>query len=74
MKDEYDNNEFKSIYDNNNTLVLADVPGAGKTTSCKNYDKECLIITPFNKLSLENIKDGLKSITFNSWSILSNQN
>ena len=45
------NNEFKEIYDKQNTLTLAELPGAGKTTSCKKYDNNCLIVTPFNKLA-----------------------
>jgi hypothetical protein len=65
LKDEYDNQEFKEIFDESNTLVLGEAPGVGKSTSVKNYDPNCLFITPFNKLSQENKKDGIESITSN---------
>ena len=51
--DEYSNEEFKKIFDKENTLILADDAGAGKSYACKAYDEEILFITPFNKLAIE---------------------
>ena len=65
LQNEYDNTEFKEIYDKENTLTTADLPGSGKTTSIYNYDNDVLIICPFNKLVQENIKNGYDSITNN---------
>ena len=61
--DEYNNEEFKNIFDQYNTLVIGPA-GTGKSKSLKNYDKNVLFITPFNKLSIENRKVEIESITF----------
>ena len=61
---EYNNDEFKNIFDNHNVLVKGGA-GSGKSQSIKNYDNKALFITPFNKLSIENKKSGIESITFN---------
>ena len=37
--------------------------GSGKNIALKNYDKNALFITPFNKLSIENKKSCINSIT-----------
>ena len=63
VKDEFNKEEFKNIFDNNNTLVIG-CAGSGKSQSLKNYDGGSLFITPFNKLSIENRKAGIESITF----------
>ena len=65
IKDEYNKEEFKNIFDNHQTIVLGDMPGVGKSTSVKLYDPDCLFVTPFNKLSQENKRDGIESITNN---------
>ena len=66
IKNEFDNNEFKEIFDNSNhTIVKATLPGCGKTTSIKNYDNKTLFICPFNKQCQENMIEGINSITFN---------
>jgi len=66
IKDEFDNKEFKEIFDNSNhTIVKATLPGCGKTTSIKNYDNKTLFICPFNKQCQENMIEGINSITFN---------
>jgi len=65
INDEYDNAEFKIIFDNNNTLVKGGA-GEGKSYCIKKYDENSLFVTPFNTLSIENKKDGIESITFNN--------
>jgi hypothetical protein len=65
INNEYDRTEFKNIFENINTLVLGDCASAGKSTAVKNYDENCLFVTSFNKLSIENKKEGFESIIFN---------
>ena len=66
MKDEYDKNEMKELLqNNNNTIVIANLPGSGKTTAIKNSGYKVLFVTPYNKLCQELRKEGYDSITLN---------
>ena len=103
IKDEYDMNEIFKIYDKNNLLITADLPGSGKSESVKYYMKyrgfrserdengnytfyklnnltekqyitneqikenvnKSLVITPYNTLCDDYIKDGFNAITLN---------
>ena len=66
IKDEFDNKEFKEIFDNSNhTIIKGTLPGVGKSTSVKNYENEkTLFICPYNKQCQENRIEGIDSITY----------
>jgi len=64
IKDEYDDNEFKKVFDENNRILIkSELPGCGKTESVKRYCKETLFVCPFNELALEMKKEGYDVIT-----------
>jgi hypothetical protein len=69
--DEYDDKELaKVLLENNKTLILSELPGAGKTTSlikaCKINKWRVLVICPYNNLSRSIKKDfKIDSITLN---------
>ena len=67
INDEYDNKEFKEVFDNNDrTMILGIYPGVGKTTCVKNYeDHNILFISPYNKLCQELQKNGFVALTLN---------
>lgn len=69
VQDEWNKEETSKVVANNNlTRVLADVPGAGKTTLFKNWFKSGingLFVTPYNNLACELIKEGFIAITLN---------
>jgi len=54
----------KYIQENNNILVIGDYAGVGKSTLCKNFDKESLFVCPYNKLCQVLRTEGYKSITY----------
>jgi hypothetical protein len=59
---EYDAAEFALIFESNsNVLVLADIPGAGKTYALKTYMRDkgaaALFVTPYNALA-DDLKKG----------------
>ena len=44
INDEYDNKEFKDVFDNNDkTMILGIYPGVGKTTCVKNYENHNIL-------------------------------
>jgi len=57
INDEYNQEEFKNIYDNHNRTIIIGAGGNGKSYSVKKYDDDILFITPFNKLSIKINKD-----------------
>ena len=65
--DEYDDNEFKQLFDNNNrTMILGALPGVGKSSAVKRFaNHNTLFISPYNKLAQEMRKDGFVGITLN---------
>jgi 5-methylcytosine-specific restriction endonuclease McrA len=65
--DEYDDNEFKQLFDNNNrTMILGALPGVGKSSAVKRFaNHNTLFISPYNKLCQELKKDGFVAITLN---------
>ena len=67
IKDEYDNNEFKNIFDKmtGGTMLTGEYPGAGKSTVVKNYGIRQLFVVPGNVLALENRAEGFDAITVN---------
>jgi hypothetical protein len=66
LKDEYDTNEINKIIDQNKTVLFKGLyPGVGKSTACKNYDKDLLIVLPYNKQCKTMKKEGYNAITFN---------
>ena len=67
IKDEYNNDEFKQLFDSNNrTMILGDLPGVGKSTCVKRYENHnILFISPYNRLCQELRKDGFTAITLN---------
>jgi hypothetical protein len=68
IKDEWDENEFKNVFDNNNRIILQGVyPGVGKTTAVEKYakNKKALFICPNNRLVQKIISDGFDTITLN---------
>ena len=67
IKDEYNNDEFKQLFDSNNrTMILGDLPGVGKSTCVKRYENHnILFISPYNRLGKELRKDGFTAITLN---------
>jgi len=67
LNNEYDLSEIKQVLQaNNRTIICADIPGAGKSTSIKNCGFELLFVTPYNKLSQELRKDGFDSVTLHN--------
>jgi hypothetical protein len=67
LNNEYDLSEIKQVLQaNNRTIICADIPGAGKSTSIKNCGAELLFVTPYNKLSQELRKDGFDSVTLHN--------
>lgn len=54
----------KYLSDKKAVLVKGLYPGVGKSTLCKNFDKNSLFILPYNKLCQELKKDGFNAITF----------
>lgn len=72
LKDEYDEHEIaNTILKYKRLIILADVPGAGKTQACKIFSKinhkKTLFVTPTNNLALSLKKDGFDSITLCSF-------
>jgi hypothetical protein len=66
VKNEYDTEEINKIINGNNCLLFKGVyPGVGKSTACKNYDKNLLIIFPCNPQCKVAMKEGYNAITFN---------
>ena len=68
IKDEWDTDEINHVLrKNNKTIVKASVPGAGKTTTLINYvkasNKKGLFITPYNKLGIKFVEEGLETMT-----------
>ena len=54
----------KYLSDKTAVLVKGLYPGVGKSTLCKNFDKNSLFILPYNKLCQELKKDGFNAITY----------
>ena len=67
MKNEFDKNEFKKVFDNSDrTMVKGLFPGVGKTTSITSYENhKILFVTPFNKLAQQTRVKGHDAITLN---------
>ena len=66
INDEYDTKEINKVFDGHNrVLVKGNYPGVGKTTTIKNYGKNTLFISPYNKLCQQLKKDGHDAITLN---------
>ena len=70
INDEFDAEEFSTVFSENNLLLVKGViPGAGKTYALKAFCRKkglnkCLIVTPWNALADENRIEGFQSITF----------
>lgn len=61
IKDEFDAEEFAAIFSEHDRLViLADIPGAGKTHSllkyCQPFGNKALFVTPYNALADDLVK------------------
>lgn len=66
IKNEYDQSEINKVFDMyNKVLVKALLPGAGKTTAITKYNKDILIVCPFNTLCQELQTKGFDCITLN---------
>lgn len=66
LDDEYDENEINNILDNNSgVVILADLPGSGKTTIFKKYSKhhKTLFVAPYRELCYSLKKEGCKACT-----------
>lgn len=69
IKDEYNKKEFEKVFkENESVLIKAEVAGAGKTTSIKNYAKKIgisktLFVTPYNTLAYDLCKDKYLAVT-----------
>jgi len=66
IKDEWNTEEINKTIQDKNVLILADIPGAGKSTIVKNYtkNKNILFVVPTNRLGLRNFKvNGFDSVT-----------
>jgi len=64
FKDEKDINETNEYLKTKNCLILGDYAGVGKSSLCKNYDKDSLFVCPYNKLCQVLRKDGYNAITY----------
>jgi len=68
IKNEYDTNELKIIFDNHNRILIKGLyPGVGKSFAVLNYKgvKKILFVTPFNKLAQQTRVKGCDAITMN---------
>jgi hypothetical protein len=65
FEDEYDTEKINQSI-KKNTIVKADLAGCGKSTICKNYDKDCLFVCPYNVLCQAIRQDEFDSITLNN--------
>lgn len=67
IKDEWDSEEFKKVFDlNSRILIKGTLPGVGKTTSVTNYkNHKILIVPPYNKLAQQLRIEGHNSVTLN---------
>jgi hypothetical protein len=71
IKNEWRFDEFKEIFDNgNHVLILANIPGAGKTHSlieyCKPLGDKALFVCPYNALADDLNGKGVKAITLHN--------
>ena len=68
MKNEYDINDFTTIFDNHNRVLIKGLyPGVGKSYAVINYkgNHKILFVTPFNKLAQQTRIKGCDAITMN---------
>lgn len=71
IKDEWNFAEFKDVFDNcNDVLILANIPGAGKTHSlieyCKPLGDKALFVCPYNALADDLNSKGVTAITLHN--------
>lgn len=71
ITNEWDFAEFKTVFDNgNHVLILADIPGAGKSYSlieyCKPLGDAALFVCPYNALADDINSKGVKAITLHN--------
>ena len=71
IKNEWALDEFKEVFDStNDVLILANIPGAGKTHSlieyCKPLGNKALFVCPYNALADDLTGKGVKAITLHN--------